>query len=227
MVTEEFRSMHTAMTAIIPNLSVPQFHSDRPHAVWHLRAKRVMDVLFAGAGLCVLLPFGLVVAALIKCDSPGPVFFTQYRYGEGGRLFKILKFRSMRTDACSTTGGEQARHNDPRVTRMGRFMRRTSIDELPQLINVLRGDMALVGPRPHAVDHDMYYTHHIPFYAHRYTVRPGLTGWAQIQGLRGETKTLDEMRQRILYDLDYIRRQTILLDLRILLATVKVLLKSH
>ncbi len=215
------------MPVSLPSLAVPRYEPAGPKAVWHKGAKRVMDVVFSAAGLVTLVPFGLVLAALIKYDSAGPVFFKQYRYGENGRLFKIIKFRSMRSDVCSTTGGEQARKNDPRVTRLGRFMRRTSIDELPQLINVLRGDMSLVGPRPHAVEHDLYYSQHIRFYTHRYAIKPGLTGWAQVNGFRGETQKVDQMRDRVLYDLDYIRRQSVFLDFVILVATVKVLFKAY
>jgi len=185
-------------------------------------AKTVTERALALMGLTLLLPLFAVVAIAIKLDSPGPVFFRQLRTGKDGKTFKILKFRTMTVES----GGKvvQATKNDSRVTRVGRFLRKTSIDELPQLINVLVGDMALVGPRPHAIEHDRYYGSILPMYKRRFAVRPGLTGWAQIHGLRGETETIEKMEQRIRCDLEYIRNRTYLLDLAIIIMTPFIVL---
>jgi putative colanic acid biosynthesis UDP-glucose lipid carrier transferase len=176
--------------------------------------------------LLILWPILSLTAILVRLDSPGPVFFRQTRLGLRGRPFYILKFRTMSV----LEDGEhvvQATHNDPRVTRMGRILRKTSIDELPQLINVLRGEMSLVGPRPHARAHDEYYAQRIANYALRQQVKPGITGWAQINGFRGETPTVNAMRKRILCDLWYVQNFGLLLDLKILLCTPFELLRQR
>jgi exopolysaccharide biosynthesis polyprenyl glycosylphosphotransferase len=177
-------------------------------------AKHALDVTLALWALLCLSPLFLVVAILIKIDSPGPVIFRQYRIGRHGGRFQIYKFRTM----CVMENGSdiaQARRGDPRVTRVGRLLRRSSIDELPQLFNVLRGDMSIVGPRPHAVSHDIYYGALIPEYADRRVVKPGITGWAQVNGVRGETATVGEMQRRVTLDLWYIDNWSLALDLRI------------
>ncbi|WP_369827528.1 sugar transferase [Caulobacter sp. FWC2] len=177
------------------------------------------------SGLLLLLfaPLLLLAALLIKLESPGPALFRQMRGGLGGAKFQILKLRTMR---CREDGPEliQAQRGDDRVTRIGRLLRASSIDELPQLLNVLRGDMSLVGPRPHAAAHDDYYGTHIPDYHARYQARPGLTGWAQVKGLRGGTDTVDAMRKRVEADIDYIRTWSILKDAQIVLLTIPSLL---
>jgi len=169
--------------------------------------------------LVLLLPMLLIIAAAIKIDSAGPVFFTQRRTRRGSQTFRILKFRTMtvREDGSSVV---QATAADARVTRVGRILRRTSIDELPQLLNVLVGDMSLVGPRPHALAHDYYYASHIPEYGRRFSVRPGLTGLAQVSGLRGEIHTLACMQARIAADLAYIDQWSLTLDLQLLIRTI-------
>lgn len=180
--------------------------------------KRMLDLVFALPLVLVLSPLLLAIAALVRLDSKGPVLFRQTRAGICGRPFRILKFRTMRVmedDGVVI----QAYKNDPRVTNMGRFLRRYSLDELPQLLNVVLGDMSLVGPRPHAKAHDTYYESRLADYRHRYGVKPGMTGWAQIHGHRGPTPTLEAMAARIAYDVFYARRASLAFDLGILLRT--------
>jgi undecaprenyl-phosphate galactose phosphotransferase/putative colanic acid biosynthesis UDP-glucose lipid carrier transferase len=180
--------------------------------------KRALDFVLAGTLLIALAPLFLFVAMLIKLESPGPVIFSQRRSGFNGREFTILKFRTMKVLEDGRVI-PQARRNDPRVTRFGRLLRVTSFDELPQLINVLFGHMSLVGPRPHAVAHDDGYSKAIANYAFRQHVKPGLTGWAQVNGFRGETARLDLMERRVDCDLWYIKNWSFWLDLRILVLT--------
>jgi Undecaprenyl-phosphate glucose phosphotransferase len=182
-------------------------------------AKRCFDLVFALAALVLLAPLLLLVAAVIRLETPGPVLFRQSRDGFGDRSFLIYKFRSMRV---LEDGPEivQAKRGDARITRVGRFIRRTSIDELPQLLNVLRGDMSIVGPRPHAIAHGELYSKMIGEYAHRHHVKPGLTGWAQVNGSRGETPTVDSMKRRVSLDLWYIANWSFWLDVRIILMTI-------
>jgi exopolysaccharide biosynthesis polyprenyl glycosylphosphotransferase len=191
--------------------------------------KRTLDIVGASVGLLMLLPLILVTACLIKFSSRGPVFFTQTRNGFNGRSFRIWKFRTMMVLEDGPTI-QQVTRNDPRVTRVGRWIRRGSIDELPQLFNVLIGDMSLVGPRPHAMAHDTEYGQQIATYAFRYHVKPGMTGWAQINGYRGETQTIDLMAKRVEFDLWYINNWSIWLDLKVILKTMIaefVLPRSH
>ena len=191
---------------------------------YYLAIKRVEDGLIAGAAVIVLSPLLLVLAIGVKLSSPGPVFFKQVRNGLGGREFKMLKFRSMRVHREDPGKITQATRNDPRVTRFGAFLRRTSLDELPQFFNVLGGSMSVVGPRPHAVQHNNQYEQLIDRYMQRHYVKPGITGWAQVNGFRGETRELHAMKKRVQYDLDYIRRWTPWLDIRIVVMTaLKVL----
>jgi putative colanic acid biosynthesis UDP-glucose lipid carrier transferase len=180
--------------------------------------KRAMDLALSLSGLLLLAPFLLVVALLIKLSSPGPVIFRQRRYGLDGQIIDVYKFRTMRVveDGAQVT---QATRDDPRVTPIGRFLRRYSIDELPQLFNVVAGSMSLVGPRPHAVAHNEEYRVLIKGYMVRHKVLPGITGLAQVNGCRGETSRLEDMKARIEYDLEYLRQWTPSLDLRILFKT--------
>lgn len=194
----------------------------RPIEGYRLALKRLMDFSLSLLVLAVLSPLFLVLAALIRAGSPGPVFFRQKRNGFNGHEFEMLKFRSMRVgDAPTDTDGKekQATRDDPRITTIGRFLRKTSMDELPQLINVLRGDMSLVGPRPHAVSHNTHYAELIERYASRHKMRPGMTGWAQINGLRGETDTLDKMAKRVECDIWYTENWSFALDIKIILLT--------
>ncbi len=180
--------------------------------------KRSLDVAFAGLGLIALSPLLCFVALAVRLDTPGPVFFRQSRAGFNGRTFRILKFRSM---SVMEDGGKvlQARRGDARVTRVGRWIRRTSVDELPQLLNVMRGEMSLVGPRPHALAHDDHYGQLIGDYAFRHHMKPGLTGWAQVNGHRGETETVDAMTKRVEHDLWYVDHWSLWLDIRIIVRT--------
>jgi undecaprenyl-phosphate galactose phosphotransferase/putative colanic acid biosynthesis UDP-glucose lipid carrier transferase len=182
-------------------------------------AKRSVDITGATLGLVALLPLMILSAIAIKLESEGPVLFRQRRNGFNSKPFMIYKFRTM---SVMEDGGDlrQATRGDPRVTRIGGFLRKTSIDELPQLLNVLRGEMSLVGPRPHALAHDGYYGNLIADYACRHHVKPGITGWAQIHGCRGGTANVAQMKQRLDFDLWYINRWTLALDLVILLRTV-------
>ena len=189
-------------------------------------AKRYFDLGLAIAGLSLFTPLMLLTALLIKLDSRGPVFFFQKRNGFNGQIFNIIKFRTMHVLEDGLTI-QQATRNDSRVTRLGRWLRRTSIDELPQLLNVVRGNMSLVGPRPHATAHDSEYEKLIANYAFRHHVKPGLTGWAQVNGYRGETRELEQMQRRIDYDIWYINNWTPFLDLKILLKTVLVALRQN
>jgi Undecaprenyl-phosphate glucose phosphotransferase len=185
--------------------------------------KRCLDIGLACIALLLLAPLLIMTAILVKLDSPGSVIFRQTRRGFNGRPFDIWKFRSMTT----LENGDlvpQARRGDTRVTRIGKLLRRSSIDELPQLWNVLRGEMSLVGPRPHALAHDNYYDQMIGNYAYRHHMKPGLTGWAQINGLRGETPTIDLMEKRVEYDVWYVSNWSIWLDIRILIRTAIVLI---
>jgi Undecaprenyl-phosphate glucose phosphotransferase len=181
--------------------------------------KRLFDVVVAAGVLFALSPVLLIVAFLIVAESRGPVFFLQRRYGFNQREFRIIKFRTMTT----LDDGDvvpQARQNDPRITRLGRFLRKWNIDELPQLLNVLKGEMSLVGPRPHALSHNHEYEQRIALYARRHNVLPGITGWAQVNGLRGETDSDEKMRRRVDHDLYYIDNWSMWLDFRILLKTL-------
>jgi putative colanic acid biosysnthesis UDP-glucose lipid carrier transferase len=185
----------------------------------HGRAKRCFDVAFSAAFLAGAWPLLALLALGVKLSSPGPALFRQARSGRDGRDIGVLKFRTMRV---TENGAEvrQARKNDPRVTRFGAFLRRTSLDELPQFLNVLRGDMSVVGPRPHAVAHNQHYRTKILEYMLRHKVRPGITGWAQVNGFRGETATVDKMVERVAHDLEYIRRWSFGMDLRVVWLTV-------
>ena len=181
--------------------------------------KRALDLLLSTLGLVLLAPLFAALALIIKLDSAGPVFFRQRRYGFNQKPFRILKFRTMVTldDGLII---RQATRDDPRVTRVGRWLRTWNLDELPQLLNVVKGEMSLVGPRPHALSHDREYEHIIARYARRHNVKPGITGWAQVHGIRGETDTRDKMEKRIEYDLYYIEHWSLTRDLVILLRTV-------
>jgi len=180
--------------------------------------KRVFDVVFAGTFLAWAWPLLVLLGVAVKLESRGPAIFKQRRYGQYGREIDVYKFRTMRVAEDGETV-RQATRNDPRVTRLGAFLRRTSLDELPQFVNVLKGDMSVVGPRPHAVAHNVEYRTRILEYMLRHKVKPGITGLAQVNGFRGETDTLDKMIQRVVHDLEYIRRHTLWLDVDIVVRT--------
>ncbi|WP_233849315.1 undecaprenyl-phosphate glucose phosphotransferase [Paraburkholderia sp. HD33-4] len=182
--------------------------------------KRVFDSLFALGALLALSPLMLAIALMVKLTSPGPVLFRQRRKGIDGREFEIFKFRSMKVHKEEAGKITQATRRDPRITAVGAFLRRTSLDELPQFINVLRGEMSVVGPRPHALEHDDIYKDLVKGYMHRYRIKPGITGWAQINGYRGETDRIEKMMGRVKLDLYYMQHWTFWLDLKIVVLTL-------
>jgi Undecaprenyl-phosphate glucose phosphotransferase len=188
--------------------------------------KRISDFVLAALILALISPLMLVIAAGVKLSSPGPILFRQRRYGLDGKRIMVYKFRSM-TVAEDGDVVRQATRNDARVTRFGAFLRRSSLDELPQFINVLQGRMSIVGPRPHAVAHNEMYRKLIRGYMIRHKVKPGITGLAQVNGFRGETQTVEKMKARIDYDLAYLRNWSLLLDLQIILKTIVVVLQKH
>ncbi|MFO1074150.1 MAG: undecaprenyl-phosphate glucose phosphotransferase [Geminicoccaceae bacterium] len=197
---------------------------DRPLAGWAGLIKRLEDRLLAGVLLVLLAPLMLLTALAIRLESRGPALYRQERYGFDNRPIRVLKFRTMFVERCDPPDGAvtPARRGDPRVTGLGRILRSTSIDELPQLINVLRGEMSLVGPRPHASRQNEQFANLIDGYLARHRVKPGITGWAQVHGLRGEVDTLAKMQERVRYDLFYIENWSLQLDLRIILRTFLV-----
>ena len=196
---------------------------DRPLTGWSALAKGVEDRVLAALVLVLAAPVMLGITVLIRLGSPGPVLYRQRRYGFDNQPIEVLKFRTMFVDRAKRRGAVARRpRHDPRVTPLGRFLRRTSLDELPQFLNVLRGEMSLVGPRPHAVAHHERFASLIDGYLARHRVKPGITGWAQVNGLRGETDTLARMQERVRYDLHYIENWSLLLDLRIILRTLLV-----
>ncbi|MGF1614759.1 MAG: undecaprenyl-phosphate glucose phosphotransferase [Gammaproteobacteria bacterium] len=193
--------------------------SETPLLGTHKWLKSLEDNILATLILLVLSPIMALIALLIKLDSPGPIIFKQQRHGWDGRLIEVWKFRTMYVRQGESPQVKQATRDDPRITRVGKFLRRTSIDELPQLFNVLQGSMSLVGPRPHAVEHNDYYSKRIDAYLSRHRIKPGMTGLAQVEGFRGETETLDKMEGRVAYDLKYINEWSVWLDLWILFKT--------
>src|SRR5215470_13820204 len=197
-----------------------------PLSVSERIAKRAVDLIVASVGIVLLTPMFLIIALAIKLDSPGPALFMQTRHGFNSKKFKIFKFRTMTAlDDGATI--KQAVQGDARVTNIGTWLRKTSIDELPQLFNVLKGEMSIVGPRPHAAAHDHYYEELIGCYAFRHHMKPGITGWAQVNGFRGETPTLELMKARVHYDVWYVDNWNVLLDLKIIFGTVLELVRGR
>mgnify|MGYP001410587231 CR=1 FL=1 len=212
-----------------PDLGAMRMHDttlirviERPISGWSSFIKYIEDRILGVLFLILALPvFGLIAVA-IRLESTGPAFFRQKRLGFHNDEFSIYKFRSMRVENSAETTVKQATKDDPRITRVGKFLRRTSLDELPQLINVVKGEMSLVGPRPHAVDHNTQYSKIIDQYLGRHKVKPGITGWAQVNGFRGETDTLDKMQRRVQFDLNYIDNWSFILDMKIISMTFAV-----
>ncbi|CAB3780945.1 UDP-glucose:undecaprenyl-phosphate glucose-1-phosphate transferase [Paraburkholderia ultramafica] len=208
-------------SGVIDLLGVPAINLvASPLSASSMLKKEIFDRLFAAAALIGLAPILLAIAIAVKLSSRGPVLFKQKRKGADGRVFTIYKFRSMRlhTEAKGTLS--QATRHDKRVTKVGAFLRRTSLDELPQFFNVLRGDMSVVGPRPHALEHDDLYQKVVAGYINRYRIKPGITGWAQINGFRGETDRIEKMERRVEHDLYYLGHWSFALDMRIIGATI-------
>ena len=217
-----FHLPHSGVSHIggVPLLNV----FEKPLAGWDWIVKAVEDRLLAGIILLAISPLMLIIAFGIKLTSPGPVFFKQKRYGFNNEVIEVYKFRSMYQGSAQGGLGvvQQATRGDPRITPIGGFLRRTSLDELPQFLNVFKGDMSIVGPRPHAVAHNEQYARLIDEYLARHKVKPGITGWAQVHGLRGETDTLEKMERRVQYDLYYIENWSFFLDMKIILTTFLV-----
>jgi len=204
---------------------------DRPITDWDVVMKWLFDRVVGGLALLVATPIMILVAIAIKLDSRGPIFFKQKRYGFNNEMIEVYKFRSMYVDRCDPTASQLATKNDPRVTRVGRIIRKASLDELPQLINVvIKGNLSLVGPRPHAVHakaENRLYDEAVDGYFARHRVKPGITGWAQINGWRGETDTHEKIQRRVEHDLYYIENWSVLFDLYILAKTPIALAKSE
>ena len=222
-----FRPRNYSYIGALPMFDV----ADKPFTDWDLVLKAVFDRIVGAILLVLLAPVMLLVALAVKLDSRGPVFFRQKRYGFNNQLIEVFKFRSMYVDQLDATASKLVTRNDPRVTRVGRILRRTSLDELPQLINVVfRGDLSLVGPRPHAVHakaEDRLYDEVVDGYFARHKVKPGITGWAQVNGWRGETDTQEKIQKRVEHDLHYIENWSILFDLTILALTPIALFDSE
>ncbi|MFZ3226186.1 MAG: undecaprenyl-phosphate glucose phosphotransferase [Xanthobacteraceae bacterium] len=214
-ILHKFDEVELAKVGPLASLQLTRMPLSRAEAV----QKRVFDLVFASLALIALTPLLVAVAILIKLDGPGPIFFVQRRYGFNQQPFRIIKFRTMRVSEDGAIVPQTTR-GDPRLTRIGRWLRRWNIDEIPQLFNVLTGDMSLVGPRPHALSHDHDYERRISLYARRRNVKPGISGWAQINGYRGEIDSDDKIRKRVEYDLFYIDNWSLWLDLKIIARTV-------
>ncbi|MFL9864824.1 undecaprenyl-phosphate glucose phosphotransferase [Paraburkholderia fungorum] len=217
----DVRSLTLFNQPMVDLLGVPAINlAASPITDLRVLPKRIFDRLFALAALTALAPVMLVIAAMVKLSSPGPVFFRQKRKGIDGNQFEIYKFRSMKMHKEEVGKITQATRRDPRITAVGAFLRRTSLDELPQFINVLRGEMSVVGPRPHALEHDDIYKDLVKGYMHRYRIKPGITGWAQINGYRGETDRIEKMMGRVKLDLYYMQHWTFWLDIKIVVLTL-------
>ncbi|WP_122741194.1 undecaprenyl-phosphate glucose phosphotransferase [Pseudomonas viridiflava] len=220
-----FRHSHNRITEVA---KLPMFNaSDVPLNGWSPFIKRAEDIVLSSLALLALSPFMLLVALAIKLDSPGPVFFRQKRYGYNNRLIEVFKFRSMHQHQADATAEQQTTRGDARITRVGRFIRKTSLDELPQLFNVVAGSMSMVGPRPHATATKaagILFEQAVKEYTSRHRVKPGITGLAQINGYRGETDTVEKIEKRVEFDLEYIENWSVWFDLYILMRTVPAVL---
>ena len=222
----QFRPRSYSYIGSVPMLDI----FDKPINDWDSVAKRAFDIVFSLIGIVLLSPVMLATAIAIKLDSKGPVLFKQKRHGFNNEVIEVYKFRSMYTEQADPTAIRPVTKGDPRVTRVGRFIRKTSIDELPQFFNALFGSLSLVGPRPHAVaaqSHNLLYNEVVDGYFARHRVKPGVTGWAQINGWRGEMDTDEKIRMRTEYDLYYIENWSLWFDLKILFLTPVRLLNTE
>jgi len=210
-----------AITMGVPLVAICESPFDGSNGI----SKRIADILLSSLILTLILPFMLLIALVVKLSSPGPVIFKQLRYGLDGKEIWIYKFRSMTVSQDSGLV-VQAVKDDPRITKIGSLLRKTSMDEFPQFFNVLLGNMSIVGPRPHAVSHNEMYRQLIKSYMVRHKVKPGITGWAQVNGFRGETDTLGKMQERVKFDLDYLRNWSLFLDLFIIFKTISVVVRD-
>lgn len=224
------RSNSPGTPRLVSSEQMPSVQAGMPPAssgYLHSARKRIVDMAAACALLVLLSPALAAIALLVRATSPGPVLFRQRRNGQHLKPFTILKFRSMRSDSGSEWEVRQAARGDDRVTPVGRFLRRTSLDELPQLINVAKGEMSLVGPRPHALVHDEEFARAVPGYRLRFAAKPGISGLAQVSGARGETPTPNHVARRVAYDLTYVRNASLGMDLGILARTLAEVLSSR
>jgi exopolysaccharide biosynthesis polyprenyl glycosylphosphotransferase len=204
--------------------------ADKPIDGWDSLVKSMEDQILGILILLLSLPLLLIIAALVKLDSPGSIFFRQMRSGFNNQPIEVLKFRTLYVDSQDESAETLVTRDDPRVTRIGAFLRRSSLDELPQIFNVLKGEMSIVGPRPHAYNAKAagrYYQNVVVRYAARHKVKPGITGWAQVNGWRGETDTVEKIMKRVEYDLYYIENWSIMFDLRIIFKTFFALLRKE
>lgn len=224
----DIMGLHMLSPSVKEVAGIPLYYlSESPMTEGALLSKLLLDKVVAFGALITLSPVMILAALAVKFTSPGPVFFRQERHGLDGKIIHILKFRSMKVHQEQDGGVSQAVKGDSRLTPIGTFLRKSSIDELPQIINVLKGDMSLVGPRPHAVSHNHYYSEKISIYMSRHRILPGMTGLAQVNGCRGETDTLEKMEKRVEYDLTYINNWSVWLDIRIMVKTVYTLFSKN
>ena len=222
----QFRNRGASFIGTVPFVDVVE----KPIADWDMVAKRIFDLFFASLAIVTLFPLMIATAIAIKLESKGPVLFRQKRYGFNNEIIEVLKFRSMYTDMADPEAKQVVTKGDPRVTKVGRFIRKTSIDELPQLFNVLAGSLSLVGPRPHAVNahtDNKTWDDVVDGYFARHKVKPGVTGWAQINGWRGEVDTPDKIENRVKCDVYYIENWSVMFDLKILFVTPFRLLNTE
>jgi len=225
--TVDVRIVPNIYQALTLNASIEDFDgmplinlSENPIYGWNRVLKRLLDIMIAFVGLIIAAPFLIIISFMVKLSSPGPIFFKQERFGIKGKKFSVYKIRSMVVGDPKIADTKQASVDDPRITPVGKIIRRFSLDELPQLLNVLKGDMSLVGPRPHPVYLDEQHRSRLDTYMWRYKVKPGITGWAQVNGWRGETDTLEKMKKRIEHDIYYIEHWSIWFDFKILWLTL-------
>ena len=220
--------LHMISPSVKEVAGVPLYYlSESPMVEGARFSKLMLDKALTLVAVLLFMPIMIAAAIAVKVSSPGPLFFKQERHGLDGKIFQVLKFRSMRVHDEKDGQVTQASSTDSRITAVGQFLRKSSIDELPQLLNVLKGDMSLVGPRPHAKSHNEYYSGKIDAYMSRHRILPGMTGLAQVNGFRGETDTLEKMEKRVEYDLAYINNWSIWMDVRIMIKTAYTLFSKN